>query len=127
MRRMTGTKGFTLLEVLIALIFFALIGLVLQQVTAATVSQYHTVRMKTFGSWIAENKLADMRIAATLPSPREYKEELEFGNFEWQLVSKVQGTQNPDIHRVEIDVFHIDGETSEKRKQTSMTGFIGKY
>ena len=120
-------RGFTLLEVLIALIFFALIGLVLQQVTASTVSQYHTVRLKTFSSWIAENKLAELRIAGTLPTPREYKEEIDYANFQWQLVSKVKGTENPDIHRVEIDVYHIDDETNDKGKQLTLTGFIGKY
>lgn len=120
-------RGFTLLEVLIALIFFSLIGVVLQQVTAATVSQYHTVRLKTYASWIAENKLAELRIAKTLPSPREYKEDVDFANFEWQRIAKVIATENPDIHRVEVEVHHVDDESSDKRKVITLTGFVGRY
>ena len=55
-------KGFTLLEVLVALVFFSLIGVVLQQVTASTVNQYLSVRYKMFSSWLAENKMAELYV-----------------------------------------------------------------
>lgn len=125
--RSRKAKGFTLLEVLIALTFFALIGLVLQQVTASTVGQYHTIRLKTYASWIAENKLAEMRLSGSLPAPKEYKEQLDYANAEWETVSKVIATENPDIQRVEIDVHHINDETDEKRKQLTLTGFVGRF
>ncbi|MFT7185911.1 MAG: general secretion pathway protein I [Pseudohongiellaceae bacterium] len=120
-------SGFTLLEVLIALIFFSLIGMVLQQVTASTVSQYLSVRQKMFASWMAENKLAELRLAKTLSAAREYKEELDYANEAWQLVSKVKKTENPDINKVEVEVFHVDANTDEKRRKLVLTGFIGRY
>jgi len=120
-------SGFTLLEVLIALIFFSLIGMVLQQVTASTVSQYLSVRQKMFASWMAENKMAELRLSKTLPSAREYKEELDFANEEWQLISKVKKTENPDINKVEVEVFHIDSNTDQKRRKLVLTGFLGRY
>lgn len=119
--------GFTLLEVLIALIFFALIGLVLQQVSASTVGQYQTVRLKMFATWIAENKLAELRLNEGLPPARERKEDVDFANLEWQLVTRVQTTNNPDIHRVEVDVHHIDELDGEKSKRVTLTGFVGKF
>ncbi len=118
-------SGFTLLEVMVALIFFALIGMVLQQVTAATVGQYRHVELKTFGLWIAENKMAALHLAKSLPKPREYKEEVSFGKHEWQLLSKVKATDNPDIHRVDIEVYLLDQD--DKRKTFAMTGFVGRY
>jgi len=120
-------KGFTLLEVLVALVFFTLIGMVLQQVTASTVGQYLTVRQKMFASWMAENKMAELRLSKSLPNAREYKEDLDFAHEEWQLISKVQTTENPDIHKVDIEVHHINSETDEKRRAIVMTGFIGRY
>lgn len=120
-------RGFTLLEVLVALIFFSLIGIVLQQVTASTVAQYHSVRLKMFATWLAENKLAELRLAKTFPKPREYKEDAEFANFEWQLVSRVQGTDNPDIHKVEVDSYFIDPESNKKSKRVTLSGFVGRY
>lgn len=121
------SSGFTLLEVLVALVFFSLIGMTLQQVTASTVNQYQAVRHKMFSSWLAENKLTEMQLAKSLPPAKEYKEDLEFANEEWQLVSKVQTTENPDIHKVDVEVFHIDANTSQKTKKLTLTGFLGRY
>jgi len=120
-------KGFTLLEVMVALVFFSLIGMVLQQVTASSVNQYMAVRHKMFASWIAENKMAEIRLSKSLPAAREHKEELNFANEEWQLISKVKATENPDINRVDIDVLHIDTETNERSKKLTLTGFVGRY
>jgi len=120
-------SGFTLLEVLVALVFFSLIGMVLQQVTASTVNQYLAVRHKMFSSWIAENKMAQLQLATTLPSAKEHKEDIEFASEEWQLISKVKTTENPDINKVDVEVYHIDSETNEKRKKLTLTGFVGRY
>jgi len=121
------SQGFTILEVMVALVFFSLIGMVLQQVTASTVSQYMAVRHKMFASWIAENKMAEIRLSKSLPAAREHKEELSFANEEWQLISKVQTTESPDINKVDIDVLHIDAATNEKSKKLTLTGFVGRY
>lgn len=120
-------RGFTLLEVLIALLFFSLIGMTLQQVTASTVNQYQAVRHKMFSSWLADNKLTELQLAKSLPPAKEFKEDLEFANEEWQLVSKVQTTENPDINKVDIDVFHIDPNSNQKNKKLTLTGFLGRY
>jgi len=121
------SQGFTILEVMVALVFFSLIGMVLQQVTASTVSQYMAVRHKMFASWIAENKMAEIRLSKSLPAAREHKEELSFANEEWQLISKVQTTESLDINKVDIDVLHIDAATNEKSKKLTLTGFVGRY
>ncbi len=120
-------KGFTLLEVLVALVFFSLVGMVLQQVTASTVNQYQAVRHKMFSSWLAENKMAELHLSKSLPPAKEYKEDLEFANEEWQLVSKVKATENPDINKVDIEVYHINPSNNEKRKKLTLTGFVGRY
>ncbi len=122
-----NTKGFTLLEVLVALVFFALIGMVLQQVTASTVNQYLAVRHKMFSSWLAENKLTELQLAKSLPATKELKEDVEFANEEWQIISKVQKTQNADINKVDVEIYHIDASTNEKNKKLTLTGFIGRY
>ena len=123
----THQHGFTLLEVLVALVFFALIGMVLQQVTASTVNQYLSVRHKMFSTWLAENKMAELQVAKSLPPAKEFKEEMEFANEEWQLVSKITKTENPDINKVEVEVYHIDNQSSEKNKKLTLTGFVGRY
>ena len=125
--KISRTKGFTILEVMVALVFFALIGMVLQSVTGATVNQYLSVRHKMFASWIAENKLAELRLSKTLPAAKENKESIEFANEEWELKTKIITTENPDINRAELDIYSIDQSTNKKRKQLTVTSFVGRY
>ena len=120
-------KGFTLLEVMVALVFFTLIGMVLQQVTASTVNQYLSVRHKMFSSWLAENKLTELQLSKSLPPPKESKEDVEFANEEWQVVSKITKTENPDINKVDVEIYHIDASSNDKNKKLTLTGFIGRY
>lgn len=119
--------GFTLLEVLIALIFFSLIGVVLQDVTASSMSNVLKARANSYATWIAENKLTELRLAEGLPSPKQYKEDIEYGVDDWQVVTLVQNTENPDIHRVEVQVSLIDNALDEPRQIRSLTGFVGRY
>lgn len=120
-------RGFTLLEVLVALVFFSLIGMVLQQVTASTVNQYLTVRHKMFSSWLAENKMVELQLAKDLPAAKEHKEDVEFANEAWQVISKVQKTENPDINKVDVEIYHIDAVSNDKNKKLTLTGFLGRY
>lgn len=122
------TRGFTLIEVMVALVFFSFIGIVQQQVTATTVGQYVHVRHKLFASWIAENKMTEIKLSNAFPAVNEYKENIQFANEEWQVISKVKGTtDNPDLRVVDIEVHHIDTETSEKNKKFVLTGYMGAY
>ena len=120
-------KGFTLLEVMVALVFFSLIGMVLQQVTASTVNQYLAVRYKMFSSWLAENKLTELQLSKSLAPAKESKEDIEFANEEWKIVTKIKTTENPDINKVDVEIYHIDASTNDKNKKLTLTGFIGRY
>ena len=122
-----ASKGFTLLEVLIALVFFALIGVVLQEVTASSMGNVLKTRANTYATWIAENKMAELRIEEGLPAAKEYKEDLSFAAQDWKVLTKVSTTENPDIHRVEVQVMHVLDEYDEPRFVRSMTGFVGRY
>lgn len=119
--------GFTLLEVLVALIFFSLIGVVLQSVTASSMSNSLSARANSYATWIAENKLAELRINEGFPAPKSYEEDIEFGTDEWQVTTRVITTENPDIHRVEVEVFLKRDEFEDPRSIRTLTGFVGRY
>lgn len=126
-RKFNSVCGFTLLEVLIALIFFSLIGVVLQDVTASSTSNVLKARANSYATWIAENKLTELRLEEGLPAPKQYKEDIEFGVDRWQVVTLVQTTENPDIHRVEVQVSIVEESFDEPRQIRSLTGFVGRY
>lgn len=123
----SSRSGFTLLEVLVALIFFSLIGVVLQSVTASSMSNSLAARANSYATWIAENKLAELRINEGFPAPKSYEEDIEFGTDEWQVTTRVIKTENPDIHRVEVEVFLKRDEFEDPRSIRTLTGFVGRY
>jgi len=123
------SKGFTLLEVMIALIIFGLIATVIQKVTAQTIVQSERIRLKTFANWIAENKMAEMRLSEQLPPTREQKDDLEYANEKWKLVSKVTKTSDVNFHRVDLEVYHLtENDQFDKGNQIlSYSGFVGLH
>jgi len=123
------SKGFTLLEVMIALIIFGLIATVIQKVTAQTIVQSERIRLKTFANWIAENKMAEMRLSEQLPPTREQKDDLEYANENWKIVSKVTKTSDVNFHRVDLQIYHLAEESQfDKGNQVlSYSGFVGLH
>lgn len=123
------SRGFTLLEVVIALMVFALIGTSIQKVTSQTISQYERIRLKTMANWIAENKMVEVRLSETLPSTRESKEDIEFGNDHWKIVSKVSKTTDVNFNRVDLAIFHkaSDDQFEEGNQILTYSGFAGRH
>ena len=78
------TKGFTLIEVMVALtiVAFSLTAVAAsmsQMIDAAT-----TMRDRTYASWIAQNKITEIRLANTIPEVGTSSGEIEFGNTDWE-------------------------------------------
>ncbi len=119
-------RGFTILEVLIALSIAVLSSLVVSSAAGSIVNQFQSIQLKTYASWIAENKLADLRLGKSMPPAKEFKEDVGFANFEWQLITRVSTTDNPDINRVEVDVLYTH-DNGERSKKHTLTGFVGRY
>lgn len=119
-------RGFTLIEVMVALVVFSFIGIVQQQVTATSVGQYIHVRHKLFAAWIAENKMVEIKLSNSLPAAKEYKEDIQFANEEWQIISKVKlEGDDPDLRKVHIEVHHVEAESGEKDRKFVLTGYLG--
>lgn len=84
------TRGFTLVEVLVALAvvvtaFLAMYGSA-QQIVSATILQQD----KTFATWVAQNQLAELRLAAQLPQGSRISDSTELAGREWRYVIEFQ-------------------------------------
>lgn len=82
--------GFTLVEVLVALAvvvtaFLAMYGSAQQVVNATTLQQE-----KTFATWVAQNQLAELRIATQLPDGNRISDNAEMAGREWRYVIEFQ-------------------------------------
>ncbi len=117
-----GDRGFTLIEVVIALAIAA-IGLaavtaaVSQMVDAAT-----SMQQRTYASWIAQNRIAEMRLSNVEPQVSSTTGDVVYAGMEWTWRATVSETGVESLYRVDVEVSLAGAENSLR----SVTGFIGE-
>jgi len=101
---MEKQKGFTLLEVLVALavLAIALAALIKGGADNARAAAY--LRDKTLAQWVAMNVVADERLAAAWPEAGKSHGSEEMANHEWYWELTVAETFDEDIRRLEVAV-----------------------
>jgi general secretion pathway protein I len=88
-RRNQHTRGFTLIEVLIALAIVAMsVGALLGTLTSAA-SNISYLRDKTLGEWVALNRLTEIRISQQMPDPGKRSGNATMGGMRWQWEQEV--------------------------------------
>jgi general secretion pathway protein I len=113
-------RGFTLIEVMVALtiVAFALTAV------AASMSQMidaaNAMRDRTYASWIAQNKLAEMRLAGVMPEVSTTSGEVEYASTDWSWRAVVSETGIENFRRIDISITHVDSEYVIR----TVTGFI---
>ncbi len=127
---MNANSGFTLIEVLVALMVFAIVGFTVTSRVGDIVNQTFGMERRTVAHWVADNHINRMRIARRQSSEPittgRDQERVHMGGREWRLHINVEDTSHPWLRRVEIEVFEVlQGE--EIGPLDNMSGFIGRY
>jgi len=114
-------SGFTLIEVMVAL---AIVALSLTAVTASMsqmIDASHTMRDRTYASWIAQNRITELRLASTTPKVGESSGEVQYANTDWSWRAVVSETGVDDLYRIDVAV-SLAGSDDNIR---TVTGFVG--
>ncbi len=115
-------RGFTLLEILVALAVLALaMGAVIKATSDYTVSQAH-LRDRTMATWVARNVLADFQVHKEWPSIGEQKDTMEMGGREWDWLARTSQTDEAELRRLDVEVRPADSDDSEPL--TTLSGFL---
>lgn len=128
-RRSARAGGFTLLEVLVALAIFAMVSAVV--LTAAGRSTLNAARLEelTLASWIADNRITELQLQRTPPTPGRETTELEYAGRQWQTLSEIRAAADPGLLQVTVWVALDEGRCRNRplpeRAVTSLSGFIG--
>jgi len=96
--------GFTLIEMLVALTILAIALAAVQRAVSGSLDNAFELKQRLLASWVADNRLAELRATHMLPPTGETRgEEAQAGiAFHWK--SQVSTTPNPFVERVEIRV-----------------------
>jgi len=97
-------RGFTLLEVLIALLVIALALLELMRAAAVQVHSLADLRERTLAGWLAQDVLAETRLGNPLPNPGHSSGQRRFAGRDWRWEVQVQSTAVPSIRRLDVSV-----------------------
>jgi general secretion pathway protein I len=117
-------RGFTLIEVLVALAIAA-IGLAAVLAVITNVTRNATgLRERTFAAWIANNKIVEVRMSGTFPSVDRTTGELEYGGEQWNWEQTVTQTEVPGLRRLDVRVRLKD--SPEDAFLGSVSGFVGR-
>jgi general secretion pathway protein I len=114
-------RGFTLLEVLVALV---IIGLALAAAMRGAMSLTNTAeysREKLLALLSAENQLIELRLARQRLEPGEELLPCEQGGIAFTCAQAVKPTPNPFFRRVEVRVFRLDDAGNRQQRAELMT------
>jgi general secretion pathway protein I len=115
--------GFTLIEVVVALAIVAIGMLAVFKTIGDTASNVAYLRDRSFASWIADNKITEMRLSREMPSVDETEGDIEFAGRRWFWTAKVSQTQVEGLRRIDVTVRREDD--AEDSSLVTLAGFVG--
>ncbi len=128
MRRL---HGFTLLEVMVALVIISISLVFISQTVAQYLDDTITLRERTYASWIAQNKIVELRLANVVPEVGITRGDEEYANTFWDWSTEItkiggegdaSGTGIENLYRVEVSVYNSGSEDLIRK----VSGFIGE-
>ncbi len=105
MRRASpGSRGFTLLEMLVAVAVLAIALAAIISNGARYAGGAASLRDKSLALWVARNRLTEIELAPVWPETGKSDEDIKMGGIEWTWRVTVVGTPDPSLRRIDIRV-----------------------
>lgn len=112
--------GFTLLEVLVALVVVAVALAALARAGAEAVNTQAALEERTLALWVADTVLAEMRLEGS-PAPGRRQGQMAMGQRDWYWQALLQPTPGDALMRVDVAV---STDTQAATPILSHTGFL---
>ena len=119
---MRPERGFTLIEVMVALTIVALSLTAIAASMNQMIDAANTMRDRTYASWIAQNKITEMRLSGTVPEVSTTSGELEYARTDWEWSAVVSESGVENLMRVDVSVSHLGSDYVIR----TVTGFVGE-
>ena len=116
-------SGFTLIEVLAALVIVSLGMLGVITAVGQTASNSIYMRDKTIAHWVAMNRLTEARLQRAAPKVDKTSDEVEMGGRKWRWTMVVTQTAVETLRRIDVSVRPADAD--EDSSMAFVSGFYG--
>jgi len=106
---MKNDLGFTLIEVLIALVILSIALTTIIKSTSQNIKDTLYLKNKTIALWVGTSKMNEARAnLLKLPlAPEKLQDEIEMLGQKWQWSANRVATPNPHIEEVNVDVYSV--------------------
>ncbi len=104
-RSHTRQRGFTLIEVLTALVIVSLVLAAAMRAGGTMIVTQDALRRATLAGWSAENRLAEARLARTFPAVGVSESPCPQIDIAMVCVLEVRTTPNPAMRRLDVRVY----------------------
>lgn len=117
-------RGFTLLEVLVALAILAITMAAVSRTASASIHHVEALRTRVIADWVAQNRLAQHQARGDWLAPgiQTGSEEQAGQTYPWQ--EEVIATPNPNMRRIVVNVYAPD---DAKHSLRELTGYLVQY
>ncbi|WP_241971595.1 type II secretion system minor pseudopilin GspI [Idiomarina fontislapidosi] len=99
-----NNRGFTLIEVMVAIAIFAMAALAAVSAASGHLNSLSTIQQRTFAQYVAANRLTELNLATTWPIKDNQRGSERQGGVEWQWRQQVVETVTPNVVAVTIEV-----------------------
>ena len=118
---MKKQSGMTMIEVMVALVVFALAGLAVMQATLQQPRQLGRMEEKTLASWLADNQLVQLRLENRWPALSWSETTLQAAGVHWHIRWQGVETDLPQLRALDVEVRHAK---SDKTPVSSLRTYV---
>ncbi len=125
-----NSRGFTLVELLVALVVVAMTAMTVSSAVGNIVSQTYVLERRAVAHWVAENQLARAQLSRVnnvdpVATGRNTERVVMSGRT-WRINQVISATTHPWLRRVDIEVFEVVDD-DDVGPLDRLVGFIGRY
>ncbi len=122
--RRRGVNGFTLIEVLVALVILAVTMAAVSRTASSSINHADAMRTRVIADWVAQNRLAQHQARGDYPQPgiQTGSEEQAGKTYPWQ--EEIIATPNPTMRRIIVNVYEPNDKSHSLRE---LTGYLVQY